>query len=137
MMPVEFLQHTAAEEFVLLTEPTPLGHGRPSDDSAASDDLLRPKLLPGEVDLDPQPYAIPPVVVPELAVDLDLTPDQLAAEEVIEDHGGDPALAPGWVVRAPSRAELRRARVSTPATANSTLDVTKKQWHGEHARNDH
>src|SRR5690242_8609032 len=73
----ELVQHPVTEQFVLLAQPYDLR--RPGYHRAARDDLLRPELLPREVDLHARAQPVPPVEVRALAVDPHLAADQLAA----------------------------------------------------------
>ena len=125
-MRTEMLFHPATEDLVLLTQPTPAVHRLPGNGDAPGDYLLRTELLAREVDLDPHAHTVPPVVVGEFTIDSDLAPDQLAAEEIVEDHRGDAALAPSRIARTPARPTLRRTCIGAPTAANSGFDVRKE-----------
>ncbi|KRV46579.1 hypothetical protein AQ490_11915 [Wenjunlia vitaminophila] len=74
------------------------------DDACAADDLVVDELLPGEVEFHAVGEAVPPVVADVLPAVVDLTDDQVAAEEVVDHQGGDVAVPPGGVVLVPAGA---------------------------------
>lgn len=114
---------------------------RPGYHRATRDDLLRPELLPCEIDLHTHAQPVPPVEVRALAVDPDLAADQLAAQQVVEHHGGDPALVAGRIVGRPVRPVVGCGRVGAPTGADGGFDVGEQQrlrgLHDTDPRSDH
>ncbi|GFH36790.1 hypothetical protein SCWH03_30230 [Streptomyces pacificus] len=68
------------------------------------------------------------MVIHTLSSDVDLPPEQIAAEQIVEHQGGHPALVPGGIVLGPAGSELGSGPLGTPTAANGTFDVGEKQW---------
>src|SRR5665811_2502816 len=116
-------EDTEFEHFVLLA--ITLDLRRPPDDLACRDDFMGPELLSGEVDLGAVGEAVPPVEVHALAVDVHLAKHQIAAQQVIDDEGGDAALAARGVLPAPFGEVFGRACVRTPSVTDTYRQVIK------------
>lgn len=63
--------------------------------------LARAELFACEVEFDAVREAVPPVVAVRGAVPADVRDQEVAAEQVVDDHGRDVAVAHGRVVGAP------------------------------------
>lgn len=126
-------RHPVPQEFVLLPATTGRA-GRPLDNRTADHDLLGTKLPPSQIHLNSRAELIPPVMTGLLAADADLAEHQLPAEKILDHQSRHPALAPRRVPQMPIGQISWITRLSTPARAHATFNVSETQH--RHDRDD-
>jgi hypothetical protein len=90
-----------------------------------ADDLAAPELVARQVDVDSRYESVPHVPLDALSVEIDVRPEYLAAEQIVNDQRGDVALTTTRVLGRPSIIFV--GRVQTPGFAYCLLEVRKSE----------
>jgi hypothetical protein len=82
-----------------------------------ADHFAPPELVASQVYLDPRRKAIPHVPLDALSVEIHVGPEQITADQILNDQGCDVAVTPARVLRRPSI--IFFGSIETPCIANS------------------
>src|SRR3954468_4499981 len=67
-----------------------------------ADHLAPPELVPSQIDLDPRRKPVPHVPLDALSVEVHVGPEQIAADQILNDQRRDVAVTPARVLGRPS-----------------------------------
>src|ERR1051325_5540473 len=93
-----------------------------------ADGLSASELIPCQIDLDSRNEPVPHMALDPLSIEIDISAEDVAAEQVLNDERRDVALATARVLGCPSVVFL--CRVETPGFAYRMLEVRKSD-HGK------
>ena len=94
-------------------------------DRRLADDLAPPELVAGQVDVEPRHESIPHVPFDALSTEVHISPEHLAADQIVNDQRGDVALTTTRVLGRP--AIIFVGRVQAPGFAYCLLEVRKSE----------